>query len=164
MSLRTDCPLLVAPATLLLSPCSVWLWMGGYNCAFYCHRSCRNLKASPACTPRGLNCFSQKYSHAVDPHPYWSTHAQTLKTNRQTPPKRPHSVVISEEWSACGEVLVQNLLPSNISLLQLASTHAAPYRLDMRGLANLSSGWGRSTIKLCIVLSWISTDYVPNFP
>lgn len=84
--------------------------MSGANCAFYCHRSCRNLKASPGCTPLGLNCFSQKYTHAVDPHPYWSTHAPTLKTNRQTPPNPPPSVTTSEEWSACGEVVVKIII------------------------------------------------------
>lgn len=102
MTLGTDCPPLLAPATFLLNSYSVWFWMSGTNYAFYCCRSCRNLKASPGCSPLGLNRFSQKYTHALDPHPYWSTHAPTLKTNRQTPPNPPPSVTTSEEWSACG--------------------------------------------------------------
>lgn len=154
MTLGTDCTPLLAPATLLLNSYSVWFWISGPNCAFYCHQSCRNLKASPGCTPLGLNWFSQKYTHAVVPHPYWSTHAPTLKTNRHTPPNPTNS----EEWSACGEVVVkswslQNLLPLIILLMQLAPMHAVHCCLDMRDLANLPSGWGRYAIKVLVELS-----------
>lgn len=36
------------------------------------------------------------------------THIQTLKTNMQTPPDSPPTVTTSEEWSACGGVVVKD--------------------------------------------------------
>lgn len=43
----------------------------------------------------------------TDPHLHNHAHIQTLKTNTQTPPNTPPTVTTSEEWSACGEVVVK---------------------------------------------------------
>lgn len=63
-----------------------------------------SLEASPASI---LPLFLWK-TH-TDLHPHNHTHIQTLKTNTQTPPNTPPTVTTSEEWSACGEVVVKEL-------------------------------------------------------
>lgn len=58
----------------------------------------------------GCSSFLHASTHThtyTDPHPHNHAHTQTLKTNTQTPPKTPPTVTTSEEWSACGEVVVR---------------------------------------------------------
>lgn len=87
-----------------------------------CKQSCCNLFFPPWSTCKSISCappsLSSSYTYALaDPHPHNHTHIQTLKTNTQTPPDTPPTVTTSEEWSACGEIVVKSWKGSGDTLL-----------------------------------------------
>lgn len=67
-------------------------------------KPCKSIFQSSLCTSwkTHTHARTQTPAHAV-------THIQTLKTNTQTPPSTPPTVTTSEEWSACGGVVVKDM-------------------------------------------------------